>query len=352
MQTLTKLDEVKEYYGRILNANSDLKTNACCTNESLPPWQKEILSQIDDEVIERFYGCGSPIPLDLEGKTVLDLGCGTGRDVFLASKMVGSEGLVIGIDMTEEQLEVARRHTDSQMAKFGFDKPNVSFRNGYIEDLVTAGIDDNTVDVVISNCVINLSPDKKQVFSEIFRVLKPGGELYFSDVFADRRVPDNLQNDPVLYGECLAGAMYTEDFRRLMFDFGCPDYREMNRSPITLDNKEVEDKAGMINFNSVTIRAFKLNNLEDICEDYGQVAVYKGTIKHAPHRFILDDHHTFIAGKPMLVCGNTAAMIEDTRFGEHFTVYGDRSVHYGPFDCSPASVGSTREENSDGGACC
>jgi arsenite methyltransferase len=347
MKTTTRLDDVKEYYGNTLKQNSDLKTNACCTTESLPAWQKEILNQIDDEIINRFYGCGSPIPLDLKGKVVLDLGCGTGRDVFLASKLVGLQGRVIGIDMTDEQLDVARRLTRRQMERFGFNKPNVSFRTGFIEDLAAAGIEDNSIDVVISNCVINLSPDKRQVFSEIFRVLKPGGELYFSDVFSDRRVPEHLQNDPVLYGECLSGALYIEDFRRLLQDTGCPDYRVMNRSAISLDNEEIERKAGMINFTSMTIRAFKLETLEDICEDYGQVAVYNGTIDHAPHRFVLDNHHIFETEKPMLVCGNTAAMVGETRFRSHFNVSGNRSVHYGPFDCSePAG------DDEAAGACC
>ena len=352
MITTTKLEDVKEYYGRVLNGSKDLQTSACCTTESLPSWKKEILKEIDDEIISRFYGCGSPIPLDLEGKTVLDLGCGTGRDVFLASKLVGPEGHVVGLDMTDEQLDIGRKHIRRQMERFGFDKPNVSFRTGYIEDLATAGIEDESVDVVISNCVINLSPDKRRVFSEIFRVLKPGGELYFSDVFTDRRVPEYLKEDPVLYGECLAGALYTEDFRRLLRDAGCPDYRVMSRSAIDLENEEIERKAGMINFSSITIRAFKLESLEDLCEDYGQVAVYKGTIPHAPHRFVLVDHHTFETGKPMLVCGNTAAMVEESRFADHFQVTGDRSVHYGLFDCDPAAAVSNSETEGSAGACC
>jgi len=349
MTTTTKLDEVKEYYGRVLGATTDLKTGACCTTESLPVWQKDILKQIDDEIINRFYGCGSPIPHDLKGKTVLDLGCGTGRDVFLASKLVGPEGRVIGVDMTDEQLDIARRLTRRQMERFGFNEPNVSFRTGFIEDLAAAGIKDNTFDVVISNCVINLSPDKRRVFSEVFRVLKPGGELYFSDVFADRRIPGHLQDDPVLYGECLSGALYIEDFRRILRDLGCPDFRVMSYSSIEPGDEEIERKAGMINFTSRTIRAFKLETLEDICEDYGQIAVYKGTVEHAPHRFVLDDHHTFVTGKPMLVCGNTAAMIEETRFAPHFTVTGDKSVHYGPFDCSESSTGGAE---ASAGACC
>jgi SAM-dependent methyltransferase len=269
------------------------------------------------------------------------------------SRLVGPEGFVIGVDMTDEQIAVAKRHIDSQMRRFGYEKPNVDFRQGYIEDLRETGIADNSIDVVISNCVLNLSPDKRSAFSEIFRVLKPGGELYFSDIFAGRRIPEDLMDDPVLHGECLAGAMYIEDFRRLLLNIGCPDYRVVSNRRISLNNPDIEDKIGMVDFYSMTVRAFKLNNLEDICEDYGQSAVYLGTIPDAPHSFALDDHHLFLTGKPMLVCGNTAAMLRDTRFSTHFRIIGDRTVHYGPFDCAPASIKAGRGEGAiSGGACC
>ncbi|MBI5074339.1 MAG: methyltransferase domain-containing protein [Nitrospirae bacterium] len=347
-------DNLREYYGKILGGTKDLQTSACCcTDEGIPAEVKEALSHIDKEILDRFYGCGSPIPPLLNSATVLDLGCGTGRDVYIVSRLVGDQGFVIGVDMTEEQLEVGRRHVESQMKRFGYDRPNVDFKCGYIEDLQTADIEDNSVDVVISNCVINLSPDKAAVFSEIFRVLKPGGELYFSDVFAGRRIPDQLKDDQVLRGECLAGAMYIEDFRRLLRDIGCTDYRVVSKRRIAIDNPQISEKIGMVDFYSMTIRAFKLSDLEDICEDYGQVAIYKGTMPGSPHFFDLDDHHRFIAGKPMLVCGNTASMLQNTRFFEHFRIVGDRKTHYGPFDCAPASA---KAENADsgcsGGACC
>ncbi len=347
-----KTEYVKNYYGKELHGMHDLKTGACCCSEELlHPSVREIESEIDSEILSKFYGCGSPLPPALQGMKVLDLGCGTGKDVFIASRLAGPEGFVTGIDMTDEQLDVAWKHLDTQMMKFGYAKPNVEFKKGYIEDLNSAGIKDNSVDVVMSNCVINLSPDKRKVFSEIFRVLKPGGELYFSDVFAGRRVPDEISNDPLLHSECLGGAMYIEDFRRLIRDAGCPDYRVVARHLIELKNPKIELKAGMIDFYSITVRAFKLDTLEDICEDYGQVAVYRGTIPGYPHAFELDDHHRFIAGKPMLVCGNTASMLNETRFADHFRVTGDRSTHYGQFDCAPAHV--KREGSGEGGgACC
>ncbi|MFP4192721.1 MAG: methyltransferase domain-containing protein, partial [Candidatus Hydrogenedentota bacterium] len=341
----------KEYYGVTLQGTADLKTTACCSVEDVAPRVKAALANINDEVLTKFYGCGSPLPPLLEGCTVLDLGCGTGRDAYVASQLAGPSGHVIGVDMTGEQLDVARRNLDSQMKRFGYQKPNVDFRKGYIEDLKTLGIADNSVDVVMSNCVINLSPDKRAVFSEILRVLKPGGELIFSDVFTGRRVPEHLRHDPVLHGECLAGAMYAEDFRRLLRDLGCLDYRMVSNRRISLGSPEIEAVIGMVDFYSMTVRVFKLDSLEDLCEDYGQVAVYHGTIPEWPHFFDLDDHHRLLTGKPMLVCGNTAAMLGETRYAAHFDIRGDRSVHYGPFDCSPAAV-KTAEEAGSGGACC
>ena len=160
------------------------------------------MPDIADEIVVRFFVCGSPIPPALTGATVVDLGCGTGRDVYVLSKLVGPTGRVIGVDMTPEQLAVAQKYQDEQAEKFGFEYSNVEFKAGYIEDVEELGIEDGTVDLVVSNCVINLTPFKDQVFSEIYRVLKPGGELYFSDVFCDRRMSDELRADPVLRGEC------------------------------------------------------------------------------------------------------------------------------------------------------
>ena len=226
MKTSTEIrEDVQEYYGKILKTKNDLQTSACCAADSMPAYLRPYLKNIHEEVQSRFYGCASTFPPGLYGKTVVDLGCGSGRDCYLLAQVVGPEGLVIGIDMTEEQLAVERKHVAYNTSKFKLEKPNVDFRKGWIEDLSTANLEDNSVDVIISNCVVNLSPDKESVFREIFRVLKPGGELYLSDVFSGRRVPKPLTTDPVLLGECLGGALYTEDFRRLLAKVGCFDYR-------------------------------------------------------------------------------------------------------------------------------
>ncbi|MBI5139465.1 methyltransferase domain-containing protein [Candidatus Nomurabacteria bacterium] len=336
------LEAVRDYYGNILKTNKDLKTSACCATSSLPPRIRDILKEIHPEVIEKFYGCGSPIPPELTSKTVLDLGSGSGRDCFILSKLVGQVGRVIGVDMTDSQLETARKHVNFHTEKFGYKKPNVEFLKGYIEDLVNLNIANNSIEVIVSNCVINLSPDKNRVFSEIFRVLKPGGELYFSDVFSGRRIPKHLSEDPVLLGECLGGALYIEDLRRTLAHVGCHDYRVVAKSKIELHNTEIERKAGMIDFYSMTIRAFKLD-LEDRCEDYGQVAYYLGTIPECQHFFMLDDHHQFKTGQPLLVCKNTALMLSATRYAPHFKIIGWSNQHLGLFDCGPPEPS---------GACC
>ncbi len=345
------LQAVKDYYGKVLKTNKDLKTSACCTTESMPFRIREILKDVHPEVIEKFYGCGSPIPPELSGKTVLDLGSGSGRDCFVLSKLVGPSGRVIGIDMTEKQLETSRKHISYHTEKFGFQKSNVEFLQGYIEDLESVGIQNNSIDVIISNCVVNLSPNKERVFSEIFRVLKPGGELYFSDVFSSRRIPTHLGEDPLLLGECLGGALYIEDFRRLLARIGCQDYRIVSKSKIQLHSAEVERKAGMIDFYSMTVRAFKLA-LEDRCEDYGQVAIYQGTIPECLHSFTLDDHHIFKTGQPLLVCSNTASMLSETRYAPHFKIIGDTTQHLGLFDCGPNGVSGTAQGSEIKGACC
>lgn len=325
---------VQDYYGRVLQGSSDLKTTACCPPEALPAHLRAIVARLEDEVVTRFYGCGSPIPPALQGARVLDLGCGSGRDAYVMACLAGPDGHVTGVDMTPEQLAVARRHVYAHMQTFGFPEANVRFLEGSIEDLAALGLTDGRFDLVTSNCVLNLAADKRRVLAEALRVLKPGGELHFADIFADRRLPAAWQSDPVLVGECLAGAMYWEDFRRTMAALGVADVRVLRRSPVEIADPAILARTGPVRFESVTVRVFKLD-LEDRCEDYGQLAVYRGGLDECPRGFELDDHHFFEPGRPERVCGNTAAMLGETRYAPWFEIRGDRSRHFGLFDCEP-----------------
>lgn len=344
--------EVQEYYGKELQSSGDLKTNACCTLAPPPKHIKEALSLVADEVLDKYYGCGLTIPSKLEGLKILDLGSGSGRDCYIASKLVGQQGEVVGVDMTDEQLVVANKYIDYHTEKFGYKNSNVKFLKGNIEKLDELNLEKESFDLIISNCVINLAANKQKVLSDAFNLLKEGGEMYFSDVYSDRRVPKDLQENKVLWGECLSGALYWNDFLNFAKKAGFGDPRMVESKPITIENEELQELTGDIQFFSVTYRLLKINNLETDCEDYGQAVVYNGGIKEEPHGFTLDDHHYFPKGKMMTVCGNTYRMLNETRFKENFSFYGNWDTHYGIFEGCGGAMELSNDDNSIGGSCC
>jgi len=327
-------DIVKDYYGNVLKGSDDLQTNACCTDDNLSSSLKVILANIHDEVMTRYYGCGLVTPELLAGCHVLDLGCGAGRDCYAMAQMVGETGFVTGVDMTDEQLAVANQHVEYHREKFGYEKANTKFLKGYIEKLDELNIADNSIDVVISNCVINLSPDKHAVLKEIFRILKPGGEIYFSDVYADKRVPTHLKDDPLLYGECLSGALYWHDFENLAKSVGFVEPRLVNSRAITIDNNELATRLGDVNFTSATYRLFKAEGLESDGQDYAQTVTYQGTIIEHEAKLALDQNNTFVAQQATKVSGNTWHTLKQSRFAEHFLFNGNFSKHLGLFAAS------------------
>lgn len=346
------LQNAQTYYGSTIRSQSDLCTSACSVDGTKPSSAliKEALTRVHPHVLERFYGCGSPIPPAVEGITALDMGCGTGRDCYVLSQLVGPSGRVTGVDFNHEQVTVAQSFVDWHAEKFGF--ANVEFFKGPIEDLAALGIQDDSMDLVISNCALNLSPRKDKVIRGIFRVLKPGGELYFSDIFSDQRIPHKLMEDAVLHGECLAGAWFLEDLRQLLATSGCSDIRITSRRPIDIQNPDVREKLGDTSFSSCTVRAFKLS-LEDHQEDYGQVVMYRGTIPDHMLSFQLDEDHEFFGGKRTPVSGNTAEILTTTRFAPHFEVTGNKFVHYGGFsyERSSACPGGISAKSSSAGCC-
>jgi len=194
---------VKEWY-----AQRALSNNPCCGDDYAKElYPVEMLSALSEETAGFSLGCGDPISAAglKEGENVLDLGSGGGLDCFLASRQVGPSGSVIGVDMTSEMLARAR----NSASEMGI--TNVEFRQGYLEDLP---VEDSSIDVVFSNCVINLSPDKPKVFSEIFRVLKPGGRISVSDIVTAGELPREIKNDMAAWGACIAGALEMDDYIR------------------------------------------------------------------------------------------------------------------------------------------
>ena len=194
--------QVQDFYAdRVRTAGS------CCGDEPAKNtlYEAALLTDMPADVSEFTMGCGDPITLaELQpGEIVLDLGSGGGLDCFLAAREVGDSGYVIGVDMTPEMLERATRSAQKMGVK------NVEFRKGYLEEMP---VDDGTVDVVISNCVINLSPDKSRVFAEMYRTLKPGGRVSVSDIVTHGELPEHIRRDMVAWGACVAGALDMGDY--------------------------------------------------------------------------------------------------------------------------------------------
>jgi len=345
--------EVSKYYGEDLQSTNDLQTNACCTLSKPPKHITKALSQISEEVKSKYYGCGLTIPTAVEGLRILDLGSGSGRDCYIASKLVGENGSVVGVDMTDAQVEVANNNLEYHREKFGYKKSNVQFIKGNIENLGELNLEKGSFDLIISNCVLNLANDKLKVLKDAYDLLKPGGEMYFSDVYSDRRIPQQLQDNRILWGECLSGALYWNDFLNFAKKAGFTDPRVTEDKPVTVDNPALEELLGDIEFYSVTYRLFKIEDLESDCEDYGQAVMYKGGIPEEEFACELDNHHYFPKGKIESVCGNTYNMLHQTRFQKYFDFYGTWDTHYGIYEGCGGNIPYTiTNGESTASSCC
>ncbi len=203
-------ESVRKHYAEQARASQ-----SCCGSQNTL-YPEEMISTVPGEIAGFSLGCGNPLALAgmQPGETVLDLGSGGGLDCFLAARQVGESGRVIGVDMTAEMLERAR----ASAARLGLN--NVEFREGYLESLP---VEDNSVDIVISNCVINLSPDKPQVFREIHRVLKPEGRLAVSDTVTNGPLPESVRKDMEAWGGCIAGALQVDEYRAGLVAAGFSD---------------------------------------------------------------------------------------------------------------------------------
>ncbi|XP_068445123.1 arsenite methyltransferase-like [Clinocottus analis] len=308
--------DVKDYYGKVLKNSADLKSNACVPQaKPIPAFIRQALKKVHPEVSARYYGCGLVVPECLEGCRILDLGSGSGRDCYMLSQLVGEKGHVTGIDMTKDQLDVARTHVDYHVKEFGYKKPNVSFVQGYIEALTEAGLEKSSFDIIISNCVVNLSPDKKRVLAEAYSVLKDGGELYFSDVYSSGRLTEEIKNHKVLWGECLGGALWWKDLLQLAEEVGFSPPRLVAASIITVDNKVLQDILGDFKFVSATYRLFKVpkGNTKP-CQ-----VIYNGSITGVEDCFQFDCQYTFKVNNVVEVDGEVATILTQSRFKEDFT---------------------------------
>ncbi|XP_068255414.1 arsenite methyltransferase isoform X3 [Nyctibius grandis] len=228
------------------------------------------------------------------------------------------------------QVEVAKQHIAYHMDKFGYRKPNVEFLQGYIEKLGDAGLADESYDIVISNCVINLAPDKRAVLQEAYRVLKPGGEMYFSDVYASQRLSEAVRKHRVLWGECLAGALYWGDLYSIAEEVGFSSPCLVTASPITIGSKELEGIIGDCRFISATFRLFKVPGSSQATP--GQV-IYNGGIVGHERELVFDANFTFKEGEVVDVDAEMAAILRSSRFAEEFLIRAGGTNTAAPQGC-------------------
>jgi arsenite methyltransferase len=384
MSTINAESEVRKRYAAGAQAT---EAKLCCPVD----YNTEYLKVIPKEVIERDYGCGDPSKYLLEGETVLDLGSGTGKICFIAAQVVGEKGKVIGVDMTDEMLEVARRNAPIVAERLGY--ANVEFRKGRIQDLALSidaldaelkrrpisdassflAADDlaqelrvkhplianDSVDVVVSNCVLNLveANAKRQLFEEIFRVLKIGGRAVISDIVSDEEVPAHLQNDPELWSGCISGALTEEGFVAAFTSAGFYGVQILKR-----DEQPWQTVEG-IEFRSVTIAAFK--GKQGPCVERNQAVIYKGPFKEV----LDDDNHRMERGRRYAVCDKTYNIYRKAPYAASFEFIEPLTPvpleEAQPFDCSRTALRHPKESKGqsysattdasqccDGGSCC
>ena len=382
--TITIRSSVEKRYA---DAAKQPEAALCCPVE----YDRKYLEAIPDEVINRDYGCGDPSKWLKPGETVLDLGSGTGKICFIAAQVVGPEGKIIGIDMTDDMLEVARRSAPIVADRIGYS--NVEFRKGRIQDLaldlerldqilrakpITTAADfmnldavaeelrekhplvaSDSIDVVVSNCVLNLvEPEQKpKLFKEIFRVLKRGGRAVISDIVSDEPVTEKMRKDSHLWSGCISGALTEEDFLKAFEAAGF-----YGVELVKFETKPWQTVEG-IEFRSVTVQAFK--GKQGPCFEHNQALIYQGPFKSVQD----DDGHRFDRGVRMAVCDKTFKLLQNEPYAGHFAaieslteIHPDNAK---PFKCAASTRRHPKEtkgqdysatteasECIEGGDCC
>jgi arsenite methyltransferase len=345
---------------------NERQESLCCPVD----YDASLLKLLPEEVIEKDYGCGDPSRYVQEGDIVLDLGSGSGKICYMAAQLVGDKGKVIGVDMNDDMLGLARKYQAEMAEKLGGDR--VDFRKGHIQDLAldltamdvwladnpVTDVDgahelevwqtaqrndkpmvaDNSVDLIISNCVLNLVGDhqKEQLASEIFRVLKPGGRIAISDIVSDEAIPEHLKADDALWSGCISGAFEEEEMLKAFHGVGFLS--------VALDKWDAEPWQVVegIEFRSVTVTAVKASDEE--CLDKGQAVIYRG-----PFETVFDDEgHEFPRGARMAVCERTFRYLTEGPHKNDFIGITPAKAQDAVTWCAPAGTKRPASETKGG----
>ncbi|MBA2114176.1 methyltransferase domain-containing protein [Bremerella alba] len=344
MSTTPIIDSDQAVSQRYAGAAQQREAALCCPVQ----YDTKLLEVIPDEVIERDYGCGDPTPFVRIGDTVLDLGSGGGKLCFISAQMVGPEGRVIGVDCNPEMLHLARKHAPTVAERIGY--ANVEFRNGMIQDLqldldqlatILAAqpasdlhsyhalrhaterirsehplLENDSVDCILSNCVLNLVrlSDRRPLFAEMFRVLRPGGRVAISDIVSDESVPESLKKDPNLWSGCISGAFREDEFLNAFADAGFHGIEIVKRQAEPWQTVEG------IEFRSLTVMAYK--GKQGPCLERNQAVIYRGPFSKVND----DDGHTYHRGERMAVCDKTFRLLQSEPYAEMFDAVEPRET--------------------------
>ena len=349
---------------RYAEGANERQAELCCPVN----YNAEYLKIIPAEVIERDYGCGDPSQYVRSGDVVLDLGSGGGKICFIASQVVGAEGRVIGVDMTDDMLDLAQRNAPIVAEKIGYS--NIEFKKGNIQDLKTdmglvdeylkdnpvtdsvsygalkskiqqlgetnPMIADNSIDIIVSNCVLNLVSDeeKKQLFEEMFRVLKVGGRIAISDIVSDEASPEHLKNDEKLWSGCISGAFQEHEFGELLEDVG---FYGVSIDKFDDDPWQVVEG---IEYRSMTILAWKGD--EGAAYDKNQAVMYKG-----PWKQVSDEAgNVFPRGKRMAVSDKTFKIMQKEPYEGHMITIEPHVAVEGNIPFASACCGGLSERTA------
>ena len=289
--------DVQNFYS---NAAVTTQESLCCPTD----YNMNDVSHIPNEVLKVSYGCGSPVGRAglQEGQTMVDLGSGGGIDCFIAAKLVGKTGHVYGIDMTEEMLNIARKNAKQVVNNLGYN--NLEFMQGFLENIPIA---DMSADLVTSNCVINLSTKKNDVFKEVYRILKPGGHFLIADIISEVEVPEKMRNNKALWGECISGALTLKDFLNYAYN------NQFQGLHIQKDYlwKEVEG----IKFYSYTIEGYKFSSKEKSSEDNSIFATYAG-----PFESVVFQGTKFLLGDAVKIDHKIAKIMSSHSYSGQFII--------------------------------
>lgn len=372
----------KSVYDRYAAAANAREEALCCPVN----YTNDYLAVIPEEIIERDYGCGDPTPFAQTGETVLDLGAGGGKLCYILAQVVGEGGRVIGVDCNREMLGLARKYQRQVAEQLGFS--NVDFRYGLIQDLqldlellgrelkarpvgdASAWLSlrqqeerlrreqplvaNASIDCVVSNCVLNLvrQDDRRQLFAEIFRVLKRGGRAAISDIVSDEDVPDKLQHDPELWSGCISGAFREDRFLAAFEEAGFHGIEIVKRQ------REPWRTVDGIEFRSITVLAHK--GKQGPCLERNQAVIYRGPFKKVED----DDGHTYLRGARVAVCDKTFQLLQQPPYIGTFDAIEPRESialeAAQPFDCRRSKLRDPRETKGgdyrltteDAGPCC